>query len=48
MLFQSLSDKSQPAGVHYFSNPKSWMASDVMQAVLTRFNRANFYMSKER
>ena len=37
--FKRLSDKSRPADVHYFSNPKSWMTSDVMQAVLTRFNR---------
>ena len=37
--FKHLSDKSRPADVHYFSNPKSWMTSDVMQAVLTRFNR---------
>ena len=36
--FKRLSDKSQPADVHYFSNPKSWMTSVVMQAVLTRFN----------
>ena len=37
--FKRLSDKSRPADGHYFSNPKSWMTSDVMQAVLTRFNR---------
>ena len=37
--FKHISDKSRPADVHYFSNPKSWMTSDVMQAVLTRFNR---------
>ena len=37
--FKRLSDKSRAAEVHYFSNPKSWMISDVMQAVLTRFNR---------
>ena len=37
--FKHISDKSRPADVHYFSNSKSWMTSDVMQAVLTRFNR---------
>ena len=37
--FKRLSDKSRRAGVHYFSNRKSWMTSDVMQAALTRFNR---------
>ena len=31
-------DPSRPANVHYFSNPKSWMMSDVMLAVLIRFN----------
>ena len=37
--FKRLNDKSPPADVHYFSNPKSWMTFDVMKAVLTRFNR---------
>ena len=37
--FKHLSDKSQPAHIHYFSNSKSWMTSDVIQAVPTRFNR---------
>ena len=37
--FKRLSDKSRSADLHYFTNPKSWMTSDVMQAVLTRFNR---------
>ena len=37
--FKRLSDKSRPTDVHYFSNPKSWMTSDVTQAVLTLFNR---------
>ena len=40
--FKHLSDKSRPADVHYFCNPKSWMTSDVMEAVLTRFNRKLF------
>ena len=38
-FFKRLSDKSRPADVHYFSNPKSWMRFDVMRDVLTRFNR---------
>ena len=37
--FKRLSDKLQPADVNYFSNPKPWMTSDVMHAVLTCFNR---------
>ena len=37
--FKRLSDKSRPADVHNFSNTKSSMTSDVMQAVLTRSNR---------
>ena len=34
-----LQDPSRPANVHYFSNPKSWMTSEVMEAVLALFNR---------
>ena len=45
--FKHLSDKSRPADVHYFSNPKSWMTSDVMQAVLTRFNRKLFFEQRK-
>ena len=37
--FMKLQDPSRPANVHYFSNPKCWMASEVMEAVLARFNR---------
>ncbi|XP_057305270.1 tigger transposable element-derived protein 6-like [Hydractinia symbiolongicarpus] len=37
--FKRLKDPSRPADVHYFSNPQSWMTSDVMETVLTRFNR---------
>ena len=37
--FKHLSDKSRPADVHGFYNPTLWMASDVMYAVLTSFNR---------
>ena len=36
---KKLQDPSYPANVHYFSNPKSWMTSEVMEAVLARFNR---------
>ena len=38
-FFKRLSGKSRPADTHYFSKPNLWMASDVIQAVLTRFNR---------
>ena len=37
--FMKLQDLSCPANVHYFSTPKSWMTSEVMEAVLARFNR---------
>ena len=37
--FRGLRDPSRPANVHYFSNPLSWMTSDVMLAVLKWFNR---------
>ena len=37
--FMKLQDLSRPANVHYFSNPKSWTISEVMEAVLARFNR---------
>ena len=37
--FKKLKDPSRPVDVHYFSNPKSWMTSEVMAAVLARFNR---------
>ena len=31
--YKRLQDPSRPANVHYFSNPKSWMTSEVMEAV---------------
>ena len=34
-----MQDSSRPVNVHYFSNPKSWMTSEIMEAVVTRFNR---------
>ena len=37
--FMKLQDPSRPAKVHYFLNHKSWMTSEVMEAVLARFNR---------
>ena len=37
--FRKLKDTSRPFDVHYYSNPKSWMTSEVMEAVLTHLNR---------
>ena len=37
--FKKLKDPPRPVNVHYFSNLKSWMTSEVMGAVLARFNR---------
>ena len=37
--FKKLQDLSRPANIHYFSNPKSWMTSEVMESVLARLNR---------
>ena len=37
--FRGLRDTSRPANVHYFSNLKSWMTSDVKLAVHKQFNR---------
>ena len=37
--FKKLKDKSRPFNVHYYANPKSWMTSEVMEAVLTKLNR---------
>ena len=37
--FRELRDRSRPANVHYFLNPKSWMTPEFMLAVLKRFNR---------
>ena len=45
--FKRLSDKSRAADVNYFDVPKSWMTSDVMQAVLTRFNRKLFFEQRK-
>ena len=37
--FKKFQDTSRPANVNYFSNPKSWMTSEVMEAPLVRFNK---------
>ena len=37
--FMKLQDPSRPANVCYFSNPKSWMTSEIMETILARFNR---------
>ena len=38
-MFEKLQDPTRPANVHCFSNPKSWMTFEVMEAALVRFNR---------
>ena len=45
--FKGLRDASQPVNVHYFSNPKSWMMSDVMLFVLKWFNRKLLFEQKK-
>ena len=45
--FKKLQDPSRPANVHYFSNPKSWMLSEVMEAVLARFNRELVFQDRK-
>ena len=37
--FKKFQDPSRPANVHYFSNPKSCLTSEVMEAVLANFSR---------
>ena len=37
--FKKLKDPSRPSDANYYSNPKSWMTSEVMEAVLTRLNQ---------
>ena len=37
--FKKLKDPSRPFDANYYSNPKSWMMSEVMEAVLTRLNQ---------
>ena len=41
--FRSLKDPSRPMSVHYFSNSKAWMNSDIMETVLGKLDsRINF------
>ena len=37
--FKKLKDPSRPFDANYYSNPKSWMTSEVMEAELTRLNQ---------
>ena len=37
--FKSLKDTSRPMSVHYFSNKKAWMKSDIMESILQRLDR---------
>ena len=36
---KGLRDPSKPGNVHYFSNSKSWMTSEVFETVLSKLNR---------
>ena len=40
--FRSLKDPSRPVPVHYFSNSKSWMNSDIMETLDRLDHRMNF------
>ena len=37
--FKSLRDPTRPMSVHYFSNKKAWMNSDIMETVLKRLDQ---------
>ena len=37
--FKGLRDPSRPGNVHYFSNSKSWMTSEIFETVLSKLNR---------
>ena len=37
--FKSLKDVSRPMSVHYFSNKKAWMNSDIMESILQKLDR---------
>ena len=37
--FKGLRDRSRPGNVHYFSNSKSWMTSEIFETVLSKLNR---------
>ena len=45
--FKKLQDPPRPANVHYFSNPKSWMTSEVMEVVLARFKRKLVFQDRK-
>ena len=42
--FKGLNDVAKPLGITYYSNPKSWMTSEIMEDMLSKFNRK---MSRE-
>ena len=46
-FFKKLQELSHPSNVHDFSNPKSWMTSEVMEAVLVLFNRKLVFEGRE-
>ena len=37
--FKSLKDASRPMSVHYVSNKRAWMSSDIMESILQRLDR---------
>ena len=37
--FKSLKDASRPMSVHYFSNKKAWINSDIIESILQRLDR---------
>ena len=45
--FMKFQDPPRPANVHCFSNPKSWMTSEVIEAVLTSFNRKLIFKDRK-
>ena len=45
--FRSLKDPSRPMSVHYFSNSKARMNSDIMETVLGRLDRRMNYENRK-
>ena len=37
--FKGLNDTTKPLGIPYYSNPKSWMTSEIMEDIVGKFNR---------
>ena len=37
--FKGLNDATKPLGIPYYSNPKSWMTSEIMEDIVKKFNR---------